>query len=60
MMDKPYIDDWAGPMLWVEKNIRDINDGLLHKNYDGINEKMDNVVHALNVVAEWIETHREQ
>ena len=57
---KDYIDDWAGPMMWAEKNLKDIGNGLLHQEYEGLTEKMDAVVHALNLVAKWVEEHREQ
>lgn len=34
MKEHPSINDWSEYLLWAEKNMKDLEDKLLHKNYD--------------------------
>jgi hypothetical protein len=34
MKDQPSINDWSEYLIWAEKNLKDLEDKLLHKQYD--------------------------
>ena len=34
MTNQPSINDWAEYLIWAEKNLKDLEDKLLHKDYD--------------------------
>lgn len=34
MNDKPSINDWAEYLIWAEKNLKDLEKMILHKDYD--------------------------
>jgi hypothetical protein len=34
MTNQPSINDWAEYLIWAEKNLKDLEDMLLHKQYD--------------------------
>mgnify|MGYP003347135111 CR=1 FL=1 len=48
------LDDWSTYLLRVEKNLKDMNDKLLHKNYDGVYELNEAIIHDLNSTMVWI------
>lgn len=54
------LDDWAQYVMWAEKNLKEIDDKLLHRKYDGIEVNAKNVEHALAKIQEWVQRHSEQ
>lgn len=34
MINQPSINDWSEYLIWAEKNLKDLEDKLLHKQYD--------------------------
>ena len=56
MNDKPSINDWSEYLLWAEKNLKDLEKKLLHKDYDmdKINGHVTAINHALAKTMDWI------
>jgi len=48
------LDDWANYLLKVEKSLKEMEDKLLHKDYDGIYELNDKIVDNLNKTMVWV------
>lgn len=48
------LDDWSAYLLRVEKNLKEMNDKLLHKDYDGIYELNEAITHDLNNTMVWV------
>ena len=56
MNDKPSINDWSEYLLWAEKNLKDLEKKLLHKEYDldEINGHVTAINHALAQTLDWV------
>ncbi len=54
------INDWSEYLIWAEKNLKELEYGLLHKKYDSANKNVVAIVDSLVKVLLWIEEHREQ
>ena len=54
------LHDWSSYLLQVEKNLRQLNDKLLHKNYVGIEEHIQAIKDRLDKTLAWVEENREQ
>ena len=54
------LHDWSSYLIQVEKQIRQINDKLLHKNYVGIDEHVQTIKDCLDQTLAWVEERREQ
>jgi hypothetical protein len=54
------INDWSEYLIWAEKNMKELEYGLLHKKYDSANKNVVAIVDSLVKVLLWIEEHREQ
>jgi hypothetical protein len=48
------LDDWANYLLKVEKSLKEMEDKLLHKDYDGIYELNEQIVDNLNKTMVWV------
>jgi hypothetical protein len=48
------LDDWANYLLKVEKSLKEMEDKLLHKDYDGIYELNEKIVDNLNKTMMWV------
>ena len=50
------INDWAEYMLWAEKNMKDLENKLLHKDYDleKIQAHVAAINHSLAKTVEWV------
>jgi HD superfamily phosphodiesterase len=48
------LDDWANYLLKVEKSLKEMEDKLLHKDYDGIYELNEKIVDNLNKTMVWV------
>jgi hypothetical protein len=48
------LDDWANYLLKVEKSLKEMEDKLLHKDYDGIYELNEKIVGNLNKTMVWV------
>ena len=57
---KPSINDWSEYLLWAEKNFKDLENKLLHTNYEGWQENIAAIKHSLDQTSEWIKVHAEQ
>lgn len=56
-MDKqPSINDWAEYMIWAEKNLKDLENKLLHQDYDlkKINGHILAINNALAKTLDWV------
>jgi len=54
------LNDWAQHLLWVEKNLKDLEDKLLHKRYEDAHKNVIAINGSLAKVIEWIEKNAEQ
>ena len=56
MNNKPSINDWSEYLLWAEKNLKDLEKKLLHKEYDldEINGHVTAINHALAQTLDWV------
>ena len=56
MKNQPSINDWAEYLLWAEKNLKDLEDMLLHQRYDieKINSHVTAINHALAQTLDWV------
>ncbi len=59
-MNLPSINDWAEYMIWAERNLKQLEYGLLHKKYDNIEKNIAAINESLQKVSRWVEEHREQ
>lgn len=48
------LDDWANYLLKVEKSLKEMEDKLLHKDYDGVYELNEQIVSNLNKTMVWV------
>lgn len=50
------INDWAEYMLWAEKNLKDLEKRLLHKDYniEEIAKHVTSINHALAKTVDWV------
>lgn len=55
-MNKPSINDWAEYLIWAEKNLKDLEKMILHKEYDieKINGHISAINHALAKTQNWV------
>ena len=55
-MKSPSINDWSEYLLWAEKNLKDLEKKLLHKEYDldEINGHVTAINHALAQTLDWV------
>lgn len=51
-MDK--FDDWASYMIWAEKNMKDLDDALLHEDYSKVDAYILSISNALQDVQNWV------
>ena len=53
---KESINDWSEFLLWAEKNLKDLEDKLLHKDYDmeQIQAHVIAINHSLCRTVEWV------
>lgn len=56
MTNQPSINDWSEYLLWAEKNLKDLENKLLHKNYDmdEIRGYVTAINHALAQTLDWV------
>ena len=55
-MRQPSINDWAEYMLWAEKNLKDLEKKLLHKEFDveKIHFHVTAIKDSLDKTIEWV------
>lgn len=55
MKNQPSINDWSEYLLWAEKNLKDLEKKLLHKEYDmeQITAHVDAINHSLEQTLAW-------
>ena len=55
MQNQSSINDWAEYLIWVEKNLKDLEDMLLHQQYDmdQIEAKAKAITLALSQTVDW-------
>ena len=55
MRNQPSINDWSEYLIWVEENLKRIEDMLLHKDYDldQLNARVAAINHALAQTLNW-------
>ena len=53
---KESINDWSEYLLWAEKNMKDLEKKLLHRNYDleQIQNHVAAINHSLARTVEWV------
>ena len=54
------LHDWSAYLLQVDKELRRLNDKLLHKNYVGIEEHVQTIKDRLDKTLAWAKENREQ
>ncbi len=54
------LHDWSAYLIQVEKNLRQLNDKLLHKNYVGLEEHVQEIKDRLDKTLAWDKENREQ
>ena len=54
------LHDWSAYLIQVEKNLRQLNDKLLHKNYVGLEEHVQTIKDRLDKTLAWVKENREQ
>ena len=56
MKDQPSINDWSEYLIWAEKNLKDLEDMLLHQKYDlgQMQAKVTAINHALAQTLDWV------
>ena len=54
------LKDWSSYLIQVEQNLRQLNDKLLHKNYVGIEEHVQEIKDRLDKMLAWVKENREQ
>lgn len=54
------LHDWSAYLIQVEKNLRQLNDKLLHKNYVGLEEHVQEIKDRLDKTLSWVKENREQ
>ncbi len=54
------LHDWSAYLIQVEKNLRQLNDKLLHKNYVGLEEHVQEIKDRLDKTLAWVKENREQ
>ena len=56
MKNQPSINDWAEYLIWAEKNLKDLEDMLLHQRYDieEIAKHVTAINHALAKTVDWV------
>lgn len=56
MTNQPSINDWAEYLIWAEKNLKDLEDMLLHQRYDmeEIRGHVTAINHALAQTLDWV------
>lgn len=55
MQNQPSINDWAEHLIWAEKNLKDLENKLLHKEYDmqQLTNHVDAIKHSLEQTLVW-------
>ena len=48
------LHDWSSYLIQVEQHIRQINDKLLHKHYQGIDEQVATIKDNLDNMLRWV------
>ena len=48
------LNDWAQHLIWVEKNLKELEDKLLHKKFEGADKNVNAINSSLAKVIEWI------
>lgn len=51
------LDDWAHMMMSAQIAMRRLDDKLLHKNYDGHDDDIKEVINCMIDVKSWIDRH---
>jgi len=54
------LHDWSSYLLQVDKELRQLNDKLLHKNHTGIEEHIQKIKDCLDKTLAWVKDNREQ
>jgi hypothetical protein len=52
------LNDWAQHVMWAEKNLKDLEDKLLHKKFEGAEKHVSAINSSLAKVIEWIEANK--
>ena len=52
------LNDWAHHLIWVEKNLKELEDNLLHQKYEGAEKNVAAINSSLAKVIEWIEANK--
>jgi hypothetical protein len=57
---KESINDWSEHLLWAEKNFKELEDKLLHRQFDGWEKNINAIHHAMDQTADWITANAKQ
>jgi len=54
------LHDWAAYLIQVDKHLRTLNDKLLHKDYESLEETVQAIKDRLDKTLVWAKENREQ